>query len=54
MQNELSELKKDLESRREERRKVASRLKEMTRLDVPEREMLEAKTGCQIDTPGRE
>ncbi|CAO1613509.1 unnamed protein product [Sympodiomycopsis kandeliae] len=54
VQNELSELKKDLQSRKEERRKVANRLKEMTRLDVPEREMLEAKTGCQIDTPGND
>lgn len=52
VQNELSEMKRDLANRREERQHVASKLKEMTRLDVPERKMLETRTGCRIDTPG--
>ena len=54
VQSELNEIKRELAHRREEKRKVASKLKEMTKLDVPEREMLESRTGCQINSPRRE
>lgn len=40
--------------RREEKRQVAGKMKEMAKLNVPEREFLESRTGCRIGSPGGE
>ena len=54
IQSELDEMKKQLMSRRERKRRMAGKVKEMARLNIPERELLESRTGLRIGTPGGE
>lgn len=52
IQGELDEMRRQFVLRREQKRRVAGKMKEMARLNVPERELLESRTGCRIDSPG--
>ncbi|CAO1635636.1 unnamed protein product [Parajaminaea phylloscopi] len=52
VKGELDELRRQFAMRRDEKRRVKGKMREMARLNIPERELLESRTGCRIDSPG--
>lgn len=54
IQSELDEIRKQFTQRRNHKKRVAGRMREMAKLNVPERELLESRTGLKIGTPGGE
>lgn len=54
IQSELDALRQQFALRREEKQRIATKLRSMARLNVPERELLESRTGCRIGSPGED